>query len=591
MDVAVVLVILAAAGLACSPTIEVPGPPPDQGQPLPGPRIPAPKGPPGQGGVQGSAAAAFVTTQDSDEWVAQSFKIQERYARVLVVGEPAPPTVRVARLDLNARGPAGEALEYKVERSFKTLQDAANEARGGDLIAVLPGSYVGFVIGDKRGAGDGSYIHVKALGEPGQVVINRGSLEDPNWMIYLQAAHHVILEGLHLAGNSQPGQGGGRQPRAGIMIDGAFGRTGKIAHHIAVIGSFSHHHRKWGLHATDSHTVLLQDNLFAHSAEEHGAYASDGSDNWVVRRNVFANNHASGFQANLDPEASFDELLTHPDLRSQGPMQPTRAWVQGLLRAATAKFGEHGFPDGRGVNYIIEGNVLHGNGRAGGAAINLAAMSDSLVQNNLIYGNGASGIALWDNDNLWDEPFAKPGPRAPDQVTGPDALPMFGCQNVTIRNNTVLMSRGGRPALQCGDGSFGCRVRNNILVNDASPSIEVVPTSIYKFDASHNALNDVSYEGASPALKSLAVSLPETRAQLGVNRARLASELVRPGEEPWVILEGSWWKLNPARPDFRPKRGSKLLAGQGDGKAMPAKDLLGAKRAAADLGAFAAAAE
>jgi hypothetical protein len=375
------------------------------------------------------------------------------------------------------------------------------------------------------------------------------------------------------------------------MIDGSFGRTGKIAHHIAVIGSFSHHHRKWGLHATDSHTVLLQDNLFAHSAEEHGAYASDGSDNWVVRRNVFANNHASGFQANLDPEASFDELLTHPDLRSQAPMQPTRAWVQGLLRAATAKFGEHGFPDGRGVNFLIEGNVFHGNGRAGGAAINLAAMSDSLVQNNLLYGNGASGIALWDNDNLWDEPLKKPGPRTPDQVSGPDALPMFGCQNVTIRNNTVLMSRGGRAALQCGDGSFGCRVRNNILVNDASPSIEVVPTSIYKLDASHNALNDVSYEGASPALKGLAVSLPETRAQLGVNRARLASELVRPGDEPWVILEGSWWKLNPARPDFRPKRGSRLLAGQADRRAMPVTDLLGVKRTGADLGAFAAAAE
>jgi hypothetical protein len=337
--------------------------------------------------------------------------------------------------------------------------------------------------------------------------------------------------------------------------------------------------------------VLLQDNLFAHSAEEHGAYASDGSDNWVVRRNVFINNHASGFQANLDPEASLEELLTHPDMRRHGPMQPTRAWVDGLLRAATAKFGEHGFPDGRGVGFIIEGNVFHGNGRAGGAAINLAALHDSLVQNNLLYGNGASGIALWDNDNLWDEPLISPGPRTPEQVSGPEALPRFGCQNVTIRNNTVLMSRGGRAALQCGDGSFGCRVRNNILVNDATPSLEVVPTSIYKLEVSHNVLNDVSYEGASPALKGLAVSLPEARAQTGVTRARLATELVRPGEEPWVLLEGSWWKLNPSRPDFRPKRGSKLLAGQGDGRAMPAKDLLGAKRTGADLGAFAAAAE
>lgn len=587
--------ILGLFVIGCGRVIEVPGPPPVEDPPPPH-AVPAPSAAGGPAQGPGLSASPFVKTQDSDEWVAQTFKVQERYARVLVVGAQAPQTVRVARLALNAREPAGEPVEHKVDRAFTSLQDAANEARGGDLIAVLPGSYVGFVLGDKPTAGDGSYIHFKALGAPGEVIIDRPSVEDPNWMIYLQAAHHVIIEGFQIAGQSQPRQAqaqapaGARAPRAGIMIDGAFGRTGKLAHHVAILDSFSHHHRKWGLHATDSHTVLLQGNLFAHSAEEHGAYASDGSDNWVVRRNVFFSNHASGFQANLDPEASFEEVLTHDSFRGH-PREATRAWAESLLRTAAQRFGEGGFPDGRGVNFIIEANVFNGNGQAGGAAINLAALSDSLVQNNLLYGNGASGIALWDNDNLYDEPLEKSGPRTPEQVTGPEALPLFGCQNVTIRSNTVLMNRAGRPALQCGPGSFGCRVRNNILVNDGSPSFEVVPTAIYKLDAGYNAVNQIVYEGLAPALKSLAVSLPETRTTLGVTRAKVGAEVVRAGEEPWVVLEGGWWKLNPARPDFRPKRGSALLAGQGDAREMPPRDLLGVKRTTADLGALAPAAD
>lgn len=581
------LLVLAAAGPACGPTIQVPGPAPE-GAP-PAPRPVAPKSAAKDADAR-PRVGAFVQAQDSDDWVARSFLVQGRYTRVLAVGEtaPTPTTVRLPRFDLNGRDFGGEPVDYPVTRAFKTLQEAANEARGGDLVVVAPGKYVGFVLGDKPTAADGSYIHFKALGDPGQVIIDRPSLEDPNWMILLQAAHHVILEGFNVAGSNQPGRGKGPGPRAGIMIDGHFGRSGKLAHHIAVVRSFSHHHRSWGLHGTDSHTVLLQDNLFAHSAQEHGAYASDGSDNWVVRRNVFLNNHASGFQANLDPERSLEELLTHPDFRGR-TREPTRAWVEALLRDATSKFGEHGFPDGRGVNFLIEANVFNGNGRAGGAAVNLAALSSSIVQNNLLYGNGAGGIVLWEDDNLYDEPFITPGPRTPEQVTGPEALPLFGSQNVVIRNNTVLMSRPGRAALQCGDGSFGCRVRNNILVNDGSPSIEILPTAIYKLDVASNVTNQIVYEGTASALKSLAVSLPETRALMGVNRARLAPELTRPGDEPWVTLEGGWWQLNAARPDFRPKSTSKMLVGQGDKGEQPRRDLLGNKRTGADIGAFAAA--
>ena len=58
-------------------------------------------------------------------------------------------------------------------------------------------------------------------------------------------------------------------PRAGIMLDGDFGRSSKQTHHIVIVGNFSHNHLKWGLHSTDTHTVLIQHNLFALSALEH----------------------------------------------------------------------------------------------------------------------------------------------------------------------------------------------------------------------------------------------------------------------------------------------------------------------------------
>ncbi|AKT36587.1 right-handed parallel beta-helix repeat-containing protein [Chondromyces crocatus] len=590
------VLLLSAVGVAsCAREIPVPGPPPDRTPPVPRP-IDGSTGEPGKTGPrQGLGPTAFIRTQDSDHWVSQTFQIQDRHRRVLLVGKPEQPSVRIPRLALNNREPTTETVEYPVSQSFDNLQDAANAAEGGDLIAVLPGSYVGFVLGDKASAEDGSYIHIKALGAPGEVVIDRPSVEDPNWMIYLQAAHHVIIDGFNVAGASQPRRQGqqaaqGRAPRAGIMIDGSFGRTSKLAHHVVVLDNFSHHHRKWGLHGTDTHSVLLQGNLFSHSAEEHGAYASDGSDNWVVRRNVFFANHAGGFQANLDPESSIEELLTHPSFRGYG-RESTRAWAENLLRTATQRFGEHGFPDGRGVNFIIEENVLNGNGQAGGAAINAAGLSESLIQNNLIYGNQSAGIALWNDDNLWDEPLVKPGPRTAAEVSGPETLPLWGCQHVVLRNNTVIMSRSSRAAIQCGPGSFGCRVRNNILINDGTNSLEIAPTAVYKFDASHNVLNQVVYDGTAPAFKSLAISLPEKNATLGVTRARVAAEFVRNGDEPWVLLDGSWWKLNPARPDFRPKQRSSLFTAQGDAQELPIRDLMGVKRVRPDLGALTPAAE
>jgi hypothetical protein len=69
-------------------------------------------------------------------------------------------------------------------------------------------------------------------------------------------------------------------------------------------------------------------------------------------------------------------------------------------------------------------------------------------------------------------------------------------------------------------------------------------------------------------LRSLAITLPdEPGSVIAISRPRLVADVVLASDEPWVIFEKGWWKLNPKRPDFRPRTGSLLLAGRGDPKA------------------------
>lgn len=533
---------------------------------------------------------AFYKTQNSDEWVKHTLDVQQRYSRVLVVdGSGKPPRqIRIGSLNLNTRDKdeATPIRSYKVNAVYRTLQEAADVSQGGDLIAVMPGAYAGFVVEEKASAADGRYIHFKAMGEPGDVVINQPS-RISDWMILLRATHHIIVQGFNISG-SNTADAEPHGPRAGIMMDGDFSEISKQTHHIILIDNFSHHHRKWGFHSRDTHTVLIQNNLFAFSKQEHSGYASDGSDNYVIRRNVFFGSNASGLQCNLDSVSSLHDLIKNPRLKGYPEERPKREWAVGLLKLATEKFGVNNFPDGTGVNFIIEENVINQNGRAGGGSLNLAGLQESLIQNNLIYGNFNHGIAQWDDANPYDATYVDPGPSAPNQVKGPNDLPLWGCQRNVIRNNTVLMNNPERAAMQCRNGSWGTKMGNNIFINDQPSSVEVFNTSIYRLDSDFGVINTLSYPGVPEALKSLAARLPEGPQTIaGVTQERAAKEFVRYSNEPWVVLDGKWWRLNPNRPDFRPRADSKLFADWGDSAELPKKDLSGRERKSASIGALA----
>lgn len=530
-------------------------------------------GSPGDVAAAGSAKLApFVRTDDSDEWVAKSLVLQKQYRRALLVGA-GPPLAEVEVPPPSLAPSPGGKVKVKVEGTFATIGEALGAAKGGDLVAVRPGRHAGFVVKHDASMKDGAYIVVKALGAPGEVVIDRASPADPDWMILVRAGHHLVIDGFAIRGKAD-----GKGPRAGIFLDGDFRNTSSLTHHVAIRNVWSDGHREWGIHATDSRTVLVEDSYFTRSQEEHGVYVSDGSDDWVIRRNVFADNIAGGLQINTDPVASFDETREHPAFASFQPRwEDSRAWAERVIARGNELWGEHGWPDGRGYNFLVERNVMNGNGKIGGAALNLASVSESLFQNNLIYGNRAGGIALWDNANPFDEKAVDGWPRTAQEATGA-RIPLFGCKDDRIRNNTVIMD-ARRAALQCRNGSTGCLLANNIGINPTGPGLEVYGTSVPGLDVRGNVLGRVDFTDSTPALLPLAKTLPEAKGRVRADYRATLAELASPTVGiPWLRLDGAWPAPATGRPDLRPKPGSSLTKG-GDVTAQPRVDHEGHARA------------
>jgi hypothetical protein len=71
------------------------------------------------------------------------------------------------------------------------------------------------------------------------------------------------------------------------------------------------------------------------------------------------------------------------------------------------------------------------------------------------------------------------------------------------------MNNTGRAAMQCRNGSWGTKMRNNIFINDQPFSLEVFNTSVYRLDSSFNVINTADFANVPDSLKTLATQLPE----------------------------------------------------------------------------------
>jgi hypothetical protein len=317
-------------------------------------------------------------------------------------------------------GPAGAATYYVSPGGadanpggqaapWKTLQKAGDVAAAGDDVIVLPGTYAGF---RPRQSGT-AQAPLRFLAQAGVVVNAAGPSNSNGDGIWVRNVEYVVIDGFECTGT----------PRAGVAVQG---EPDANVDGVVVRRCHCHHNARWGIFTAFARDLVLEDNETSYSTIEHGIYVSNSGDRPIVRRNHAHHNNASGIQLNADPV--------------QMGADPNDPEGDGIIEAA-----------------LVEANVIHDNGAAGGASINLASVRGSLIRNNLIYANLSTGIAGWDDG---------------------EGSNQYGTRDNRIVGNTIVQPSAARFAIGLKNGSTGNAVFDNILLHlGTRGSLEVDPSS------------------------------------------------------------------------------------------------------------------
>jgi parallel beta-helix repeat protein len=265
---------------------------------------------------------------------------------------------------------------------FRQIRRGIAVASPGDTILIADGTYLGFDIVSVAGT-PAAILTIQALGQNANVVVTTDRSDNRD-TIRISFSSYVTIDGLH----------GFNANRAAVRVD----QSGHVTIRNGVFGN----NATWGIFTDFSGDLLLEDNECYASGTQHGIYVSNSGDRPVVRGNRVHDNAGCGIQLNADLSQGGDGLIT---------------------------------------GAVIENNVAWNNGTAGGAAINLDGLQNSIVRNNLLYNNHASGIACFQIDG----------------AAGPTGM--------QILNNTIDMASNGRWALLVKSSTGANVVRNNILYN------------------------------------------------------------------------------------------------------------------------------
>ncbi len=333
---------------------------------------------------------------------------------------------------------------------WKTLQKASNTVKAGDTVLVNNGTYAGFRVRTSGTAA--SRIVFKAKTKWGAKINTPGPSADVD-LIAVLSASYVTIDGFEVFNS----------PRAGVGVRSWFDDDGADTRDNIVQNCFCHDN---GLPSGGAHDGIFtgfalnftaQDNVLDHNGE-HGIYISNSADNPIVRRNISSNNRACGIQLNAD-------LNT----------------------------GVNGTQDGIISNWLVENNVIFGNGTSGGAGINLDGDINGICRNNLIYNNLASGIAMY-------------------QIDG--GVPSQG--NLIV-NNTIYNPNSTRGALVFLAGANNNVAFNNIFISGKGMDIDVVSG----FQHDYNIVS--SFVGASASAHESAATAASLFVSVAGNDYHLAA--------------------------------------------------------------------
>jgi parallel beta-helix repeat protein len=274
---------------------------------------------------------------------------------------------------------------------WATLQHAVDSIAPGDTIMVRAGEYQGCRIEQSGTASawmtlqaePGATVRVTSPGPNNQ---HESNVEVETWEGDGIVAYWVI-QGLEVSGAS----------RYGIDVRGS--------HDIAIRYNRVHDNGlstgRTGIFLAFVDDAVIEFNE-SYNNGEHGIYCSNSGDWPVVRGNVLHHNAGCGVHMNGDVSMGGDGTISHA---------------------------------------LVERNVIYENGTAGGAAINMDGVEDSIVRNNLLHGNHAGGIAIFQQDGA------------------------ICSRSNLILNNTIVMPADGRWAVNIAKvDCVGNVLLNNILL-------------------------------------------------------------------------------------------------------------------------------
>ncbi len=301
-----------------------------------------------------------------------------------------------------------------------TLQHAADQLVAGDIVTVEAGIYAGFSMGWNFRQNGTASAPIVWNAQSGVVINSKNPFTADG--IDLEGSSFITLNGFDIENPS-----GGTISRAGIRAvwDQTTNAQGVILENNTINNCGT-----WGIFTSHEDGILVQNNTTSNSQAQHGIYVSNASVNPIVRGNTTFGNADAGIQLNGD--------------LSQGGT--------GLITGA-----------------LIVNNIIHDNGAgAGGSAINLDGVQNSVIENNLLYNNHSNGISLFDYDGA------------------------AGSMNNVVVNNTIVMASDARWALNIKNGSTGNTVFNNILynANTSNGSIDVSADSLPGLISDYNVVVD-----------------------------------------------------------------------------------------------------
>jgi len=332
-------------------------------------------------------------------------------AALVVVLALAPTAARAAAYSVTPAG--SDTNPGTAAQPWKTLQHAADAVVAGDTVSVEAGTYVGFSLCYDKPQDGTPTSPITFTAKPGVVINAKNAKTDDG--INLEGCSYIVVQGFEVTG----------LPRAGIRaVSGGANAIG-----VVIRGNYCHDNEVWGIFTSHVDSLLIEGNIAANSAQQHGIYVSNACVNPTVRANALLDNAGAGLHMNGDA--------------SQGG--------SGVITGA-----------------LVEKNVIIGNGAMGGSGINCDGVQSSRIRNNLIYDEHASGISLYQGD------AAQPA------------------TNNVVVNNTVIVAADGRWALNVQNGSTGNRAENNILLNlnPSHGSIDIDAASVAAFTSDYNVVMD-----------------------------------------------------------------------------------------------------